>query len=111
MDTQRLLLATGVLCLEGPMSTCAGFDSQRCQEGCGQYEKASFENRCMYLMFDEYCDSVDAQAASRGHVIPMKRKVKIRDKDEYLRRRSERDRSEQRREIRIRRRFTNERSY
>ncbi len=111
MNYQTLLQETGVLCVQGMMSTCAGCDSQRTQERCGLYEKATHHNRCMSLVFDEYCDSVAAQAASQGDYVPMKRKLAapIRDEDEYYRRQQERDRAMSRKKIRIRRRSADDR--
>jgi hypothetical protein len=35
--------------------------SQRVQAGCSFYEKARSAERCMYFIFDEYCDCLKAQ--------------------------------------------------
>jgi hypothetical protein len=80
MDTQRLLLVTGVLCVEGTMSTCACPDDPSSQEMCGKFEKATRCSRCMYLTFDKYCTSPKAQAISNGHRKP-RRKIKHRDRE------------------------------
>lgn len=45
---------------EGVISECSAtkFDEQK---KCGYYEKASSENRCMFRVMGEFCDSVRAQ--------------------------------------------------
>lgn len=48
------------LCKQGMMSTCSA-ENIKGQEKCKFYEKASYENRCMYFMFDKYCDCLKAQ--------------------------------------------------
>jgi len=112
MGTQSLLMETGVLCVSGMMSTCAGCGDHLLQQRCGKYEKATHANRCMYLVFDEYCDNHLAQATALGNVVPMrtpkKRLIKHRDEGEFERRRTEKDRSLQRKKIRLRRRSSNE---
>lgn len=108
MDTQKLLLVTGVLCVPGLMSTCACSGSHEDQKVCGQYEKATHEHRCMYEVFDRFCDNTDAQYTARGFEPVMKPKkklrLKFRDPDERQRRDVERNRSVQRKRIRERRR-------
>ena len=105
-----LLIETGVLCVAGTMSTCAACElSMSEQERCGRFQKASHENRCMYLVFGEYCDSMLAQAASRGHIEPIRRakkihKIRFRNDGEIERRRTEKNRSLERKEIRSKRR-------
>ena len=47
------------------MSICVAKDHTE-QETCTFYEKARFENRCMYFIFDEYCDCLKAQVDSEG---------------------------------------------
>ena len=47
-------------CIAGMMSTCRAENIKE-QEKCRFYEKASYENRCMYFIFDEYCDCLKAQ--------------------------------------------------
>ena len=36
-------------------------DDQKQQVGCSYYEKSQFAERCMYYIFEEYCDSLTAQ--------------------------------------------------
>lgn len=101
METQSLLMETGVLCVPngGGCSGCAGADCHYTQQRCRRYEKATDFNRCMYLVFEEYCDNHLAQATANGHVIPIRRKKKrlIRDEDEYDRRLREKKRTKIRR--------------
>ncbi len=42
------------------MSICTA-DNQNQQVGCGYYEKSQFAERCMYFIFEEYCDCLTAQ--------------------------------------------------
>ncbi|UCF92736.1 MAG: hypothetical protein JSW39_00855 [Desulfobacterales bacterium] len=42
------------------MSVCTA-DSEQDRANCSFYEKSSFANRCMYFIFEEYCDSLNAQ--------------------------------------------------
>ena len=101
MKTQ-LLMETGVLCVPGLMSTCAACcDPMSEQERCRSFEKATNLDRCMHLVFGEFCDSMIAQAAARGQVVPFrKKKYRYEEDDEQDRREVERKRSIQRREIR-----------
>jgi len=47
-------------CKQKEMSICtAGTKNQ--QTGCTFYEKSRFAERCMYYIFDEYCDCLKAQ--------------------------------------------------
>ena len=48
------------LCIAGMMSTCRG-ETNKEQRDCKFYEKATHENRCMYFIFEEYCDCIEAQ--------------------------------------------------
>ena len=48
------------LCKKGLMSVCSGENASE-QEKCTYYEKATQENRCRFLKFDEYCDCLKAQ--------------------------------------------------
>ena len=48
------------LCKKGFMSVCSGENASE-QEKCTFYDKASHENRCMYFIFNEYCDCLKAQ--------------------------------------------------
>lgn len=47
-------------CKQEEMSVCTAGDKKK-QLGCSFYEKSQFAERCMYFMFDEYCDSLKAQ--------------------------------------------------
>ena len=47
------------------MSICTAEDPRQ-QERCRFFEKSSHEQRCMYLIFDEYCDCLKAQMKSEG---------------------------------------------
>lgn len=43
---------------KGEMVTCGVCDCspESQKNGCSEFEKASYERRCMYLHFNEYCD-------------------------------------------------------
>lgn len=45
----------------GSMSVCTQHESPKNQKQCKHYEKASTVTRCMFLMFDEFCDNLKAQ--------------------------------------------------
>jgi hypothetical protein len=47
-------------CKREQMSICTA-DNQKQQVGCRYYEKSQFAERCMYYIFEEYCDSLTAQ--------------------------------------------------
>jgi hypothetical protein len=47
-------------CKKEKMSICSAEDSKQ-QEKCSFFEKSSYEHRCMYFIFDEYCDCLKAQ--------------------------------------------------
>ena len=47
-------------CKREMMSVCtAGSDAE--QNSCRFYEKSRLKNKCMYFIFDEYCDCLKAQ--------------------------------------------------
>ena len=46
------------------MSVCTAEDSKQ-QEKCSYFEKSSHEYRCMYFIFDAYCDCLNAQMQSK----------------------------------------------
>ncbi len=48
------------LCKQEEMSMC-GADSRLQQENCSFYEKSLNANRCMYFVFERYCDCLKAQ--------------------------------------------------
>ncbi len=47
-------------CKQEQMSICTA-DNRNQQVGCGYYEKSQFAERCMYFIFEEYCDCLTAQ--------------------------------------------------
>jgi hypothetical protein len=48
------------LCRVEHMSICTA-DTAREQGDCSYFEKSRHANRCMYFIFDEYCDCLKAQ--------------------------------------------------
>ena len=42
--------------------------SQSEQKKCKFYKKSSFSDKCMYLMFDQYCDCMEAQVATQQEI-------------------------------------------
>ena len=48
------------LCKVEQMSICTT-DTNEGQVDCGYFEKSQHANRCMYFIFDEYCDCLKAQ--------------------------------------------------
>jgi hypothetical protein len=51
-------------CKQEEMSICTACTKNQ-QTGCSFYEKSRFAERCMYYIFDEYCDSLKAQMNAR----------------------------------------------
>jgi hypothetical protein len=51
-------------CKREQMSICTA-DNQKQQVGCNYYEKSQFAERCMYYIFEEYCDCLTAQMNSQ----------------------------------------------
>jgi len=47
-------------CKKGTMSVCVAENWSE-QKTCKYYEPATQANRCMYWIFDEYCDCLKAQ--------------------------------------------------
>jgi hypothetical protein len=47
-------------CKRGLMSVCTA-GSEGGQKKCKFYQKSSCCDRCMYLVFDKYCDCLEAQ--------------------------------------------------
>ena len=47
-------------CKQEEMSICTA-GNQNKQTSCSFYEKSRFAERCMYYIFDEYCDCLKAQ--------------------------------------------------
>ena len=52
------------LCKKDIMSICTAASESE-QKNCKFYEKSSFSDRCMYFVFEEYCDCLDAQLATQ----------------------------------------------
>ena len=52
------------LCRTEHISVCIAENNQE-QHDCNFYEKSYNANRCMYFMFDEICDCLDAQTDAR----------------------------------------------
>jgi hypothetical protein len=50
-------------CHKGAMSICAA-NNEKQQTDCGFYEKSRNANRCMYYIFEEYCDNLMAQISA-----------------------------------------------
>jgi hypothetical protein len=55
-------------CKQEEMSICTA-GNQNKQTGCSFYEKSRFADRCMYYIFDEYCDCLKAQM-NAGATLP-----------------------------------------
>jgi hypothetical protein len=51
-------------CKREHMSICTA-DNQKQQVGCNYYEKSRYADRCMYFIFDEFCDCLTAQMNAR----------------------------------------------
>ncbi len=47
-------------CKREMMSVCTAVSDAE-QNGCEFYEKSRLRNKCMYFIFDEYCDCLKAQ--------------------------------------------------
>jgi len=52
--------ATTNFCKTEEMSFCA-VENMSQQPDCNYYEKARHANRCMYFIFEKYCDCLNAQ--------------------------------------------------
>ena len=52
-------------CKKEKMSICTAEDPKQ-QEKCSYFVKSSYEYRCMYYTFDEYCDCLNAQIHAGG---------------------------------------------
>ena len=52
------------LCKSDQMSVCMA-NSNLEQQNCSFYEKSQHASRCMYFVFDEYCDCLKAQINAR----------------------------------------------
>ena len=50
-------------CRKGKMSVCTARTNQQ-QIECCFYEKSRFADRCMYFIFEEYCDNLKAQLSA-----------------------------------------------
>ena len=56
-------------CKKGLISVCtaAGVDEQK---NCRFYKKSTYCDRCMYFIFDKYCDSLEAQMDDEDNDAP-----------------------------------------
>jgi hypothetical protein len=54
-------------CKKDDMSICSAEDIKQ-QEKCSFFKKSSYENRCMYFIFDTYCDCLKAQMESTSYL-------------------------------------------
>jgi hypothetical protein len=52
-------------CERAGMCVCKAGDQNQ-QSDCRFYEKSQYANRCMYFIFDEYCDCLKAQLSVSG---------------------------------------------
>ena len=52
-------------CKTNLMSVCTAKDSEERKE-CEFHEKSRIRDKCMFYIFDEYCDCLKAQIDSRG---------------------------------------------
>ena len=55
-------------CKRDIMSTCTAHNHLQ-QKNCRFYTKSSSKNKCMYFIFDEYCDCVEAQRSIAREVV------------------------------------------
>jgi hypothetical protein len=51
-------------CQQKQMSICTA-ENLKQQVACSYFEKSSFAERCMYFIFEEYCDCLTAQLNAR----------------------------------------------
>jgi hypothetical protein len=56
-------------CKKGAMSVCTARSVDE-QQKCRFYQKSSYSDRCMYLIFDKYCDCLDAQKNTQKQNAP-----------------------------------------
>jgi hypothetical protein len=56
-------------CKKETMSVCTARDAAE-QKKCRYYQKSSYSNKCMYLIFDKYCDCLEAQMNTEKQDVP-----------------------------------------
>lgn len=56
-------------CKKGLMSVCTASSAEE-QKKCRFYKKSSYCDRCMYFIFDKYCDSLEAQMNDEDNDAP-----------------------------------------
>ena len=56
-------------CKKGTISVCTARGVAE-QKKCRFYQKSSFSDKCMYLIFDKYCDCLEAQMNTEKQDIP-----------------------------------------
>ena len=55
-------------CKQEIMSRCSANNEQQ-QKDCRFFRKASYRRGCMHYIFDEYCDSLEAQLSIEKEVV------------------------------------------
>lgn len=63
------------LCKLQDMSICTA-DSRLQQKNCNFYEKSINANRCMYYVFEEYCDCLKAQLHAGQRTLNKKKSIR-----------------------------------
>ena len=53
-------------CNYNGLSLCGMAKKPKEQERCTHYQKSTHFSRCMYLVYDEFCDSLSAQQDRNG---------------------------------------------
>jgi hypothetical protein len=56
-------------CKKGLMSVCTAGSVDR-QKKCRFYKKSSYSDKCMYFIFDKYCDCLEAQMNTEKKDVP-----------------------------------------
>jgi hypothetical protein len=56
-------------CRKGAMSVCTATSVDE-QKKCRYYQRSSYSDRCMYLIFGKYCDCLDAQEDTQKQGAP-----------------------------------------
>ena len=56
-------------CKRELMSICTAGNVDE-QKKCQFYQKSSYSDRCMYFMFDEFCDCLEAQTSTAMQKAP-----------------------------------------
>ena len=56
-------------CKKGLISICTAGSADE-QKKCRFYEKSSYSDKCMYFIFDKYCDCLEAQMKAEKKDVP-----------------------------------------